>query len=62
MPERRPAGPDGLSVQMRALSVARCCEGFVHGDGDAGDLCSGHAGEMEEVGLHVVRGWEARGK
>lgn len=30
--------------------MAGCCEGFVHGDGDAGEFGGGHAGEVQELG------------
>jgi hypothetical protein len=30
--------------------VAGCREGFVHGDGDAGEFGLRHAGEVQELG------------
>ena len=36
--------------------MAGCCEGLVHGDGDAGEFGGGHAGEVQELGCAVDEG------
>lgn len=36
--------------------MASGCEGFVDGGLDAGELCGGHAGEVQEVGCAVCEG------
>lgn len=49
-------GRGRVGVSGSRDAVASGCEGFVDGGLDAGKLCGGHAGEVQQVGCAVCEG------